>query len=622
MTDIVLNNITSGYNISKMNSNFNTIKNSINTDVLNLVGGNNILQQDIDLNSNDLLNVSIIDAEVVRINGEPITTSQFVVGPGVIGDNELSPNGLSSSKINFKQTGAGSVQRSVQDKLLDTVSVFDWMTPAQINDVRNHTNSIDVTAALQACFTASAGKQVILPTGIYKITAPLILPVATYLLGDGNKATYLYFTLASGSTARLISINAGAPSGVQYGGGIANIGINDFTPNSFTTGIYVEDVVGAKFENINLTNMSFGMSFLNGSNIIINLNISNLSNPTTAVGVMADGLQCGLGITDSIIQSSTVIGEQISIGYYFTGGASPTMHAANTYGCSIGCRINAVGVSTYWPQLIGCQFDTASDTGLLLDCGVGGNIYGLIIEDLWSSTFDGYGVHISPGAGTINGVSINGGRIYANKLGGIFIEGGNNLKFNNLELSGNGNFTNPAVSVQGPTSNLSFIGGRYGPSAQFGSTQLYGILFGTYAISNVIIDGIDLSGNINDGFLSTSTTPVSVYFGNNIGYSANTPIAPTLLNSWVNFGSGQDTVGYYKDSSGTVRLKGLIKSGTLGATAFILPVGFRPAEVRYFACWSNSAFGGCNVGSDGQVSIANGSNVSFSLAGISFKAEQ
>jgi hypothetical protein len=502
------------------------------------------------------------------------------------------------------------------------VSVFDWMSAAQIADVRAGTMLVDVSAAFQAALTAGAGKQVCIPGGLYKLSATITVPPATYLVGAGSKATYLYFTLAASSTAKLVSINAGAPSGIQYGGGMSNLSINDLTPTSLTTGVYVESVVGGKFENINLTGMHIGASFLNGSNTIENFQIATLASPTTATGVLASGVTCGLGIFDSLIQSSTTPGQQIGTGYLFQGGASPTMHAANTYGCTIGCRVTATGVSTYWPELVDCQFDTASDTGLLFDCGTGGNIYGGTIQNLWSSTFGAYGVHIKPGAGVINGLSFDSGRIYANTLAGLFIEGGSNLRFNDLQISGNGNFTSPGVSVQGAASNLSFIGGSVGQSAQFGNTQLYGILLGTYAISNVLVDGVDLSGNINDGFLSTSTTPVSVIVGSNLGYRANAVAFPTLINSWVNLGGGADVAGYFKDASGAVRLRGVIKSGTIPGTAFTLPAGFRPSATVYYPCWSNSAFGGVNISPNGDVGVINGSNVSVSLAGISFKAEQ
>lgn len=58
MTDIVLSPITSGYNLSKINSNFVKIATVINNDVLHLEGGNNTMQQDLDMNGNSFINVA------------------------------------------------------------------------------------------------------------------------------------------------------------------------------------------------------------------------------------------------------------------------------------------------------------------------------------------------------------------------------------------------------------------------------------------------------------------------------------------------------------------------------------------------------------------------------------
>ncbi|YP_001294645.1 hypothetical protein ORF052 [Pseudomonas phage PA11] len=57
MTDITLQNITSGYNVTKINYNFDVIEQSINEDILHLKGGNNTMLQDLDMNSYALLNV-------------------------------------------------------------------------------------------------------------------------------------------------------------------------------------------------------------------------------------------------------------------------------------------------------------------------------------------------------------------------------------------------------------------------------------------------------------------------------------------------------------------------------------------------------------------------------------
>ena len=57
MTDITLSPITSGYNLSKINANFEVVEAVINEEVLHVVGGNNTMHQDLDMNSNAILNV-------------------------------------------------------------------------------------------------------------------------------------------------------------------------------------------------------------------------------------------------------------------------------------------------------------------------------------------------------------------------------------------------------------------------------------------------------------------------------------------------------------------------------------------------------------------------------------
>ncbi len=68
MSDIVLNPIGSGYNLSKFNTNFQALEDKINDEILHLTGGNNLMEQNLDMNSNRILNLPqpISDAEPVR----------------------------------------------------------------------------------------------------------------------------------------------------------------------------------------------------------------------------------------------------------------------------------------------------------------------------------------------------------------------------------------------------------------------------------------------------------------------------------------------------------------------------------------------------------------------------
>lgn len=95
-------------------------------------------------------------------------------------------------------------------------------------------------------------------------------------------------------------------------------------------------------------------------------------------------------------------------------------------------------------------------------------------------------------------------------------------------------------------------------------------------------------------------------------------IMPTLLNSWVDYGTPWEVAGYWK-SEGVVTLKGLIKSGAVGSSAFTLPVAYRPPADLSFPTSSAGAFGLLQVLADGSVTPNVGSNVAFSLSGVSFR---
>ena len=97
--------------------------------------------------------------------------------------------------------------------------------------------------------------------------------------------------------------------------------------------------------------------------------------------------------------------------------------------------------------------------------------------------------------------------------------------------------------------------------------------------------------------------------------------APTLLNSWVNYNALSDQIaGYKKDPFGWVQLRGIVKSGTVGAGTpiFTLPSGYRPPKTVRFAVASNDLFGYCAVDSSGNVLAVQGSNAYFDLSPVRF----
>lgn len=97
---------------------------------------------------------------------------------------------------------------------------------------------------------------------------------------------------------------------------------------------------------------------------------------------------------------------------------------------------------------------------------------------------------------------------------------------------------------------------------------------------------------------------------------------PSFKNSWVNFAASptQMPAAIFKDASGVVHMRGLIKSGTAVASTvfFTLPTGYMPTAPMDFPTVSNGAFGTLDITVTGDVRFQSGSNVSFSLNGISW----
>lgn len=75
---------------------------------------------------------------------------------------------ISSDRVTYIEGSTGSTTRILTSKLQDTVSVFDFMTPAQIADVKAGTLLVDVTAPIAAALAAS--DDVYFPEGAYRVS--------------------------------------------------------------------------------------------------------------------------------------------------------------------------------------------------------------------------------------------------------------------------------------------------------------------------------------------------------------------------------------------------------------------------------------------------------------------
>lgn len=154
---------------------------------------------------------------------------------------------------NFLQAGTGAITRTWLAKARDIVSVFDFMTTAQIADVQARSLTLDVSAAVQAAVDTAeangAGGRVYFPAGAYRFdTTVTVLNNGVWLEGDGPSATII----VNGQTnAAAISIGDNVTR--WFRGGVRNLAFSQrsgITPTTNNHGLLVRKMGNWRFENI------------------------------------------------------------------------------------------------------------------------------------------------------------------------------------------------------------------------------------------------------------------------------------------------------------------------------------------------------------------------------------
>lgn len=103
-------------------------------------------------------------------------------------------------EVTYTPPGTGAVATTVLERLKQRISVFDFMSAAQIADVRAGTLLQNVTTPIQNAidYAYSLGGAVVdFPSGKYLVTSTLTLKEWVYLLGNGSANTEIYLGNAS-----------------------------------------------------------------------------------------------------------------------------------------------------------------------------------------------------------------------------------------------------------------------------------------------------------------------------------------------------------------------------------------------------------------------------------------
>lgn len=208
--------------------------------------------------------------------------------------------------VGYMPAGAGAVATTVQSKLREMVSVFDFMTAAQIADVQAGTASIDVSAAVQAAINTQ--KAVYFPRGTYLCNSTInINYVHARLYGEDQ-----YSTVIKGSvdgTYTILRIGAAGGTWGQYGNvtlenlridGNRNVG----AANVASKGIETLWAAHIRMNNVRVTNTrGYGVEFYTGGySSITNCNLTGHG----ITGLYLNGVNASDSVTSTLVESCQI----------------------------------------------------------------------------------------------------------------------------------------------------------------------------------------------------------------------------------------------------------------------------------------------------------------------------
>lgn len=171
-----ITSVTSGYtSTTTINNNFTAVRDQFDN-TLSLDGSTpNAMGSDLDMNSNDILNAGVVNTTSLRLNGTLVAPTAAGVAPD-------------ASAVNYNPAGTGSVDRTVESRLKDFVSVKDFGATGD--------GVADDTAAIQAAINSFASGQgtVFFPKGTYLVTSTISVVLDRInLVGSGKRVAKIKF---------------------------------------------------------------------------------------------------------------------------------------------------------------------------------------------------------------------------------------------------------------------------------------------------------------------------------------------------------------------------------------------------------------------------------------------
>jgi hypothetical protein len=244
----------------------------------------------------------------------------------------------------FIQAGSGAVQRTVESKLQDVVSVLDFIPPG------TNTATTDCTTFIQAAIDAGAQdkKQVFIPSGNYLVTDTLNLPRGVSIFGTNQSQG-----LSAYASSPLFSKISFSPSSLKDLFQVAPPTPGSFNGHVSVGGLIIQAITSNGRYAFNLSTVIYGNFF--------DMEVIGISRDGSA----ANGWDAGFYITNSInnrfVNVSVQTCSQACVIY--TGSAPPTTDVwdqCTFWNAPVGVRLES-GINIRFAQ---CLFENLSTYGM------------------------------------------------------------------------------------------------------------------------------------------------------------------------------------------------------------------------------------------------------------------
>ena len=213
MAKLTLTNINSGYQtVAAINSNNDLIEAAIENTLSRDGSTPNTMGANFDMNNHSIINLSppttassaarLIDVQSNSLDAS--ATAQLRID---LGDSS------GSTLVGFIQNGAGATSRTVQGRLRDSLNITDFYANGVSGVAVDPLGVVDSTLGIQAAIDAastSGYRTVYIPSGIYKVSAPLVVSISNIaIIGESRSTSIINRSTDYGNTFTIYSGTAG-----------------------------------------------------------------------------------------------------------------------------------------------------------------------------------------------------------------------------------------------------------------------------------------------------------------------------------------------------------------------------------------------------------------------------